>query len=180
MVCHPWSTRCLGFVACPGSTQEVLESGRQVRQTLHYISIDKFPYLPPLSPLMAQEASCADPQRTPSPALHPERQPASHPSTLPNSPRNVTASRPSSRRWSYVSATTIIGRISILPSTTTGRSLIACMPDPDHTGQLSRGQPLHPTIAQQTQCDLPSTAAWGRLIIGVPYMLPNTPPFELS
>lgn len=46
----------------------------------------------------------------------------------------------------------MMGRMTIFPSTTTGLSLIACMP---------------------------KTAAWGVLIIGVPYREPNTPPFEL-
>ena len=45
-----------------------------------------------------------------------------------HAPRNVTASRPSNIRWSYVSATTIIGLITTCPSTTTGRSLVACIP----------------------------------------------------
>jgi hypothetical protein len=45
-----------------------------------------------------------------------------------HAPRNVTASRPSSNRWSYVKATIIIGLITICPSTTTGRSLVACIP----------------------------------------------------
>jgi len=42
--------------------------------------------------------------------------------------RNVTASRPSNIRWSYVSATTITGLITICPLTTTGRSFVACIP----------------------------------------------------
>ena len=44
------------------------------------------------------------------------------------SPRKVTASRPSSKRWSYVRATTMMGRMTICPSTTTGRSLMVCIP----------------------------------------------------
>jgi len=42
--------------------------------------------------------------------------------------RKVTASRPSNIRWSYVSATTITGLITICPFTTTGRSFVACIP----------------------------------------------------
>jgi len=43
--------------------------------------------------------------------------------------RKVTASRPSIRRWSYVSAMFIIGRASMPPpATTTGRWTIECMP----------------------------------------------------
>lgn len=63
--------------------------------------------------------------------------------------RNCTASLPSSRRWSYVRARYIIGLISTLPFTATGRSLMACSP---------------------------RTALCGRLMIGVPIMEPNTPP----
>lgn len=80
--------------------------------------------------------------------------------------RKRVPSRPSRRRWSYVSATYIIGRISIyririqmkekwqwmwhtLPLTTTGRSNIPCMP---------------------------RMAVWGGLIIGVPNNDWNTPP----
>lgn len=46
----------------------------------------------------------------------------------------------------------MIGLISILPSTTVARSLMACMP---------------------------RTADCGRLMMGVPYSDPKTPPFEL-
>lgn len=42
--------------------------------------------------------------------------------------RKVTASRPSIRRWSYVSARYIMGRITTWPSRATGRGLVACMP----------------------------------------------------
>ena len=63
--------------------------------------------------------------------------------------KNCTASLPSRRRWSYVSAKYIIGRITIWPLTTTGLSLMACSP---------------------------RTAVWGRLMIGVPINEPKTPP----
>jgi hypothetical protein len=56
-----------------------------------------------------------------------------------NSPRNVTASLPSNNRWSYVSATTMMGRITIWPSTTTGLSLIACIPG-GGSGQRGGGE----------------------------------------
>lgn len=42
--------------------------------------------------------------------------------------RKVTASRPSTRRWSYVSATAIMWRTLISSPTTQGFFLIACIP----------------------------------------------------
>lgn len=143
-------------------------------------------------------------------------------------PRKVTASRPSSRRWSYVSATTMIGRTTIWPSTTTARSLIECIPtrkfvsnahtsgarkeaaieggmEARHPTEPSRRPPLDFSIAasrhgtgkyaiagragralqdrerrtkEEEQCS-PRTAACGRLMIGVPYSEPKTPPLEL-
>ena len=58
-----------------------------------------------------------------------------------HAPRNVTASRPSSNRWSYVKATIIIGLITICPSTTTGRSLVACIPIVDTRSTQIVGSP---------------------------------------
>ena len=90
-----------------------------------------------------------------------------------HAPRNVTASRPSSNRWSYVKATIIIGLITICPSTTTGRSLVACIPIISTPLRSWGSLEAHHKHA-------PSTADWGRLIMGVPYNDPNTPPLELS
>lgn len=42
--------------------------------------------------------------------------------------RKVTASRPSTSRWSYVSARYIMGRGTMAPPMTTGRWLMECMP----------------------------------------------------
>ena len=42
--------------------------------------------------------------------------------------RNVTASRPSIMRWSYVSARYIMGRATTAPSLTTARIFVACIP----------------------------------------------------
>ena len=63
--------------------------------------------------------------------------------------RNVTASRPSTSLWSYVSATFIIGLATISPLITTGRCTMLCMP-------------------RMADC--------GGLMIGVPLRDPNTPP----
>ena len=53
--------------------------------------------------------------------------------------RNVTACSPSTRRWSYESATYIIGRITTWPSRATGRSSILCMPRMPDCGGLRIG-----------------------------------------
>lgn len=66
--------------------------------------------------------------------------------------KNVTASRPSISRWSYVNARYIIGRASTFPFTTTALIFVAC---------------------------IPKMAACGELMMGVPYNDPNTPPLEI-
>merc|ERR1719347_2469048 len=63
--------------------------------------------------------------------------------------RKVTASRPSTRRWSYVKAMYIIGRIVTCPFLTTGLSKTPC---------------------------IPRMADWGGLMMGVPNRDPKTPP----
>merc|ERR1719273_2028183 len=66
--------------------------------------------------------------------------------------KQVTASLPSIRRWSYVRAMYIIGRITTCPFLTTGLSNVPC---------------------------IPRIADWGGFMIGVPNKEPNTPPFEI-
>src|SRR5436305_8746364 len=53
--------------------------------------------------------------------------------------RKVTACSPSTRRWSYESATYIIGRITTWPWRATGRSSILCMPRMPDCGRLRVG-----------------------------------------
>jgi hypothetical protein len=105
-----------------------------------------------------------------------------------------------------VRATIIIGRITIWPSTTTGLSLIVCIPywdkgdvsDFDRDGVDEGSKREVPGCIQMDGAidseykgnnkketrngieNVPKTAACGKLMIGVPYNEPNTPPFELQ
>lgn len=65
-----------------------------------------------------------------------------------------------------------MGRITISPFTTTGLSLMACMPEM-WSHKLANKHDSNTN-------SLPRTAACGRLIIGVPYREPNTPPLDLD
>src|SRR5207244_12896581 len=65
--------------------------------------------------------------------------------------RNVTACSPSTRRWSYESATYIIGRITTCPSRAMGRSSILCIPRMPDCGGLRIG----------VESSEPNTPPWG-------------------
>ena len=98
--------------------------------------------------------------------------------------KNSTASRPSMRRWSYVSARYIIGRARISFPTTIGRCTMECIPNiADCSMQQAMEQAKeeinHRLATHACPTKQSGVSTWGGFTMGVLSRLPYTPPLEI-